>query len=356
MKINLIGNIMGTSGYASHTKQLANALYDLGHEVHLDCPLYQGWELQVSDKELSMIMNPHYDDGHSVAIMLPTQFPLGLSEEQKSFNGFCVWEGDKVPKGFIEHLLSCDKVLVPSKHVQEAIDNTDKDVSKFTKVEIVPHGVDLDLFKPLDKPEVFTFVSNGGWAKGMNDRKGMQFLIKAFCEEFKKEELVELRIKLNPAYFPQGWDLKTELDKLDLPKDKPRLWISTNAVEYKSMPNFYQGHCFVSPTMGEAFNIPCAEAMSCGLPVITTGFGGQTDFVNNSNGWLIDYELEEVTTDVMYEGIKWAKPDLKHLRKLMRYAFEHKDECVSKGKLARCDIESFSWKSSAEKLVKVLKK
>jgi glycosyltransferase involved in cell wall biosynthesis len=64
---------------------------------------------------------------------------------------------------------------------------------------------------------------------------------------------------------------------------------------------------YVSPTRAEAFNLPCLEAMSCGKPVITTNFGGQTDFCDNSTGILIDYDLVE-QKDLEYEGIKWATP------------------------------------------------
>ena len=73
--------------------------------------------------------------------------------------------------------------------------------------------------------------------------------------------------------------------------------------------------------MGDAFNIPCLEAMACSLPVITTNYGGQTDFVNNENGWLVDYEYKLVTWDVSYEGSSWAVPDIGKLRLVMREAY-----------------------------------
>ena len=42
------------------------------------------------------------------------------------------------------------------------------------------------------------FIANKGWSQGIHDRGGMQWLIKAFSEEFTKDDNVELRLKINP--------------------------------------------------------------------------------------------------------------------------------------------------------------
>jgi len=171
--------------------------------------------------------------------------------------------------------------------------------------------------------------------------------------EFGEEAI--LRLKINMAYSFYGWDINKEIEKLNLPKTRNNLMVTTDSVDYKFMPRFYaMGNIFVSPTMGEAFSIPCAEAMAMGLPVITTNFGGQTDFVTKENGYLIDYELVEVKHDVAYEGIRWAKPNIKQLREVMRHAFENPAEVIKKGKIARKDIEKFTWERSAKKLLSVL--
>ena len=261
---------------------------------------------------------------------------------------------------------------MPSDHVKNAILNTvlewgknktgERDLSTELreKIKIVPHGVDFTLFKPgeTETKRPFTFIANKGWSQGINDRGGLQWLFKAYCEEFTNKDNVSLKVKINPTYCHPGWDINDEISKLNIKKqsDSPELQISTDLVEYKIVPIFYENaDVFVSPTMAEAFNLPIAEAMACGLPVITTNFGGQTDFVNKDNGWLIDGKFTNITLDKQYEGIQWMKPDLKELRKVMRYCYEHQDEVKQKGKQAFKDIQEYSWRKSAEKAINHLK-
>ena len=47
----------------------------------------------------------------------------------------------------------------------------------------------------------------------------------------------------------------------------------------------------VLPTRGEGFNLPAAEALALGLPVITTAYGGQSDFFTEETGWRLDFDF-----------------------------------------------------------------
>ena len=73
----------------------------------------------------------------------------------------------------------------------------------------------------------------------MNDRGGVQFALKAYLEEFSKDDDVELRLKINPAYCQQGWDFNNELTKIGIEKDDnmPPLFISASSF----LPTYLQG-------------------------------------------------------------------------------------------------------------------
>lgn len=360
MKFNIIGDPFGTSGYANHVRGLSTALLKLGHEVAVECVLKPGWELECTDELLVMVKAQHFDDGHSIMIGTPPYYDLVRNDPCASFNGFVIWEGDKIPLHWRKHLYNCDRIFVPSNHVKDAILDTD-DIGNddgFPRIHIVPHGVDLDLFKPAKKKEKrpFRFVVVKGWNKGINDRGGVQWAVKAFCEEFTPEEPVEMYLKINPAYGTL--DYKEEILKLgDYTSMIPKITLDIRNLDVKDMPRVYhQGDVFVSATMGEAFNLPVLEAMACGLPTIVTGFGGQIDF---AYGAQFTYDLVENTWDLQYEGVRWAKPHVSELRDLMRVYYERLRENDPKYELGgggpRERAEGYSWEASALKLIQTFK-
>ena len=353
MKFNLIGPLIGNSGYNIHFRNFFNTLANL-EEVKLETQLIQGWEAFVNDTELKAIKQPYFKDGITYCVGLHNTWHIFMLESCEKFIGCCVWEGDRIPLGFVKDINVTDLVVVPSSHVKNAILNTIPDIEN--KIKIVPHGVNLLDFQPRDKTDLkFTFLANKGFAQGKNDRGGLYYLLKAYCEEFKKNENVVLKIKINMSYCPPGYNVFNVLESFGLPKDHADILINTDFVDYKDIPKFYDGDVFVSPTMGEAFSIPCLEAMASGIMVITTGFGGQTDFVNNDNGILISWKLKEVTHDVLYEGINWAEPDVEDLKKKMRWCFEHSELVKEKGIKARKMAENYSWRNAVDKFFEILK-
>ena len=394
--IRIIGTALGQTGYDIHTRSLANALEQQeGVEIMLDCPKPANWIRVVNDDELKMInRDPFYSDINLV-IGLPHSWPLYMCED-KPFIGFCVWEGDKVPKSWIDIFLDerVTQIWVPSQHTKHAILNTlnfeeqpELDFSIQKKIKIVPHGVDLSIFKPNSQrkkdenllkshleprseadednrdiravdadnhADTFIYLANKGF-RGERDRGGLQYLFKAFNEEFNKDEPVELKVKINSAYGIVNFG--QEFKKLGLKKDGGRISIITDNLEYKDMHKFYeQGDVFVTTSQAESFNLPCIEAMACGKPVIATSFGGQSDFVNNENGWLLNEgTMKEVTWDLMYEGVKWKEPNISEIRKTLRYVYENQEEVKTKSDKSIATSLIYSWNESAKKANKFLK-
>jgi len=366
VKINIIGNGIGNSGYAIHTRELALALDKEGADVSIETQAPQGWEQQITDPKLLKILKKNNAEGINVAITMPNMWPL-ISCRNQPFYGFGIFEGTKAP---IQWMLEANKekvtkVLVPSTHTKESLVNAGV---KSDKIEIIPHGIDLDLFKPTDKfdpqfnellkeKDKFTFLFVGGWSRGEKDRKNLPALLRAFTNEFKKGENVRLFVKINTVYNNQNWNLANEIKKLNLnEKDGAKFTIIASMMPRNKLNQLYSiGDVFVMPTRGEAFSLPNLESMACGLPNITTNFGGQTDYVNKKNGWLIDYKLAPACEkNVLYEETDWAEINEDKLRESMRYAFEHQNEVKVKGKQALKDAQSWTWKNSAIKLLKLI--
>ncbi len=158
MKINLVGSIMGITGYDSHCRQLVNHLYHLNPDIKLDVPLQPDWVRHVTDAELNMINKESRVADVTIAVMTPPYWRIAMGDNCKKFVGFCVWEGDKIPDYWVEYLMDgrVDQIWVPSQHTKDAIIKTIGESctqgyipgGDWDKIKIVPHGVDLSLFSP----------------------------------------------------------------------------------------------------------------------------------------------------------------------------------------------------------------
>jgi glycosyltransferase involved in cell wall biosynthesis len=128
------------------------------------------------------------------------------------------------------------------------------------------------------------------------------------------------------------------------------------------------GHAFVLPTRGEGVGLPFIEALSSGIPVIATGWGGQMDFINERNSFLVKYKLEnpalrmnnaispDYRTLFAEKGQLWAEPDLNHLKNQMRYACENPVLCRKKGDQGRGDMLNYSWDKGGIALKQAIEK
>lgn len=360
LKINIIGSIFGTTGYDSHTRSLFNALDKLA-DVKLSTQLIQNWNMLVNDAELRAITKAGREDDINVIVTTPHNWKtcLGLGINV----GYCVWEGSNVPRSYIEEMLNdkIDLIFVPSEHTKQAIFNTSNGGATEmylleNKIKVIPHGVDLSIFYPKEKPNdgKFRFICNKGWRGSSWDRGGVQYVIKAFAEEFRNNENVELLIKLNPAYInPET--LNQAIMQLNLPENRAPIQVVLDNTPFNKLIDLYNKcDVYICATRAEAFNLPGLESMACGLPTIQTSFGGQTDYMTELNSSAIDYRLETVKEDIMYEGCQWAVPNIAHMKKIMRRMVDYKEDTKQMGKQALEDSKNWTWKKSAEKVIKCL--
>lgn len=362
-RINIVSQIFGSSGYDSHCRQLANAMYVQHPNIFLDVPRPQDWVRFVSDNEYAMLEKDVDPTNTSIMVATPPYWRFVLVNRPKKFIGFCVWEGDKVPKYWLKYLTDkrIDQIWVPSVHTKEAIINTHSDeTAVFPPIHIVPHGVDLSIFYPAktkDKDRPFTFICNKGWRGNINDRGGVQFVLQAFEKAFNENDNVRLLLKLNPHYLRGGeLNVKKVLQEYGVNKMLDKIEVITTNLKYREIADLYRrADVYVCAQMADGFNIPGIEAMACGLPTIQTNYGGQTDYMTKENSWFIPVkEMVEVTWDFNYEGVKWAMPDVDALTFMMKHCFENPDKVKEKGLQAESDAQNWTWSKSAEKALRFL--
>jgi len=348
--ISILGSYQGTSGYAKHTSNLALACSKF---TTIGAASLNGHGFQT--KHLSR--DELYDN--LVCITTPPFWDL-FSASKYNFNGFLIYEGDKLPQFWVDVLNKgyIKRVLVPSVFCQDLVER-----AKFCKadIDLIPHGFNPEVFSTVgNKMEMnqkrgLNFGFAGGWAQGKNDRKGLQYLLEAYCTAFDNKDDVALNIKLNMAY--QSREMVDEsLKTLNLPELNKRPAMSLYMGEFtdNQMAEFYRAQdLMVYPSKGEAFNMPALESMACGVPNMVTNWGGHLDYVNSQNGWLIDYTLEPYSgNDYLYEEVNLATPSSEHLVKLLRDIYENRGQIEDKKRLI--DVKDRTWAESAKKLVGII--
>jgi len=123
----------------------------------------------------------------------------------------------------------------------------------------------------------------------------------------------------------------------------PRFCLFYDGVSEKEMAQLFRGaDAFVLPTRGEGWGLPTMQAMSMGLPTISTNWGGSVDFTTKETSFLIELDaLDEVSRHSVYgwrPGKKWATPSVSHLRQLLRHVYTDREHAIEVGERARDHI------------------
>lgn len=229
---------------------------------------------------------------------------------------------------------------------------------------LVPHGVDTDLFnltaapKQFDSVKRFKFLFVGLPIK----RKGIDVLLPAYAEEFHAHEDVCLVIKTKGFNWPFLLACQETVRQIKPAGDLPEILYLVDEEPLSAMPSYFSGcDCFVFPTRGESFGLAVAEAMACGKPVITTRWGGATDYCNRRNSLLLDYTFTEAFAGDLpglefCPGSLWAEPDKAQLKRYMRQVYDHQGEAKELGRQAHREIAShWTWDHAADKAVEALR-
>jgi glycosyltransferase involved in cell wall biosynthesis/HEAT repeat protein len=227
-------------------------------------------------------------------------------------------------------------------------------------VRVMPLGVDTVRFRPAPgsgrerRERPFTFLALGSASL----RKGWPFLLRAYLEAFSAGDDVLLHIKASPGPDLARW--LPVLGRYDR-RSAPRVWLEVGGIDDDSLPGLYQGaDAFVLPSMSESWGLVFAEAMASGIPVITTRWGGQLDFLGDGHAYLVSVErlvspdLPDAASPGGWPAV-YAVPSTDHLAELMRHVYEHQDEARAKGAAAREWISAhWTWKHGAVRILERL--
>lgn len=281
--------------------------------------------------------NVNYDLG--IMFSYPDQFVY-----LNKFKTKVIYTGADTTGGIPNFAFNCNQVdflLTPSNRSKQYMQNLG--VTK--PIFVFPHGIDPEIFYfiPKTKPNIFKFLYVGE----CSDRKGIFQLLESFITEFNENENVELHIKSNNDMLFYG---KEKVDQI-INKHKNIFWHTGNEGHDKLIDLYRTCHAYVYPSRADTFGMTVLEAMSCGLPVISTKEPGVVELIEN-RFYCIESKMVKVDNHPWMLG-EWGEPSIESLKSLMRKVYYEYEEIISSNKLKENSdfvTKNYNWSVLTKKL------
>ena len=206
------------------------------------------------------------------------------------------------------------------------------------RIQLVPGGVDLSLFRPLDRQEARARLGlNGGkvllCVSRVEPLKGLELLVHTATQ---LETCEEVRVVVVGSDASKG----REIDRLrqlarDLKVDG--VFDFVGRVDHQDLPLYYNAaDVCVVPSYYESFGLAALESMACGTPVVASRVGGLSTIIQHGRtGYLKSWRCPEAFATSLEmimssERLQW-----------------------SMGRAARRRAEGMGWDKVAARIVQV---
>lgn len=338
-KVLVVAPYRDGTGWAHSSEQTILALDSVGVDVVSRAIKLNDVNGEVSDRIVELEKKSIRNSDIVIQYLLPHQMDY-CGQFEKNIAYYMCETSHFRNTSWPQRINTMDEAWVPC--IQNQIASIDSYVK--TPIKVVPVPADISKYqKTYEKANIphlkdkFVFYHIGE----VNRRKNLFTLVKAFHLEFEPQEPVALVIK---GTVPGASPADTERHIAEICNSTKRslklynklevyhgeIIISKRLTEEEMMGLHASCDCYVSPSYGEAWNIPAFDAMAMGKTPICTDVGGPSDFIRDDAGWLVPWKPEPVfgmegTFNDIYVGNEdWAAIDVYELRKSMREAFEHR--------------------------------
>ena len=266
--------------------------------------------------------------------------------------GFPIFELDKFNELEKHHLKTLDKIFVCSEWAKTVV--LMNLYTPSSKVQVVPLGVDVNIFKPkMNNSDKTIFFNCGKW----EIRKGHDILFNIFEEAFEADDNVELWMMTTNPFLSEeedaSWKKLYRNSKLG-----EKIKFIDRVAQHKEVYNIMEkADCGIFPSRAEGWNLELLEMLACGKQVITTNYSAHTEFCNKENSYLIETPNKETAYDGKWflgKGGQWAKigaKEITHFAEAMRKV--HEDKKNGRLTLNQHGVETankYSWKNAALKM------
>jgi glycosyltransferase involved in cell wall biosynthesis len=263
------------------------------------------------------------DGPHVLVVHTPPHRGLGRQSGRVSVVR-TMFETDRVPADWVQWLVDCDEVWVPTEFNRETFVRSGL---RPERVRVLPETIDFELFDPeatrplpLDGARGFTFLSNFDFSP----RKAWDRLLDAWARAFDSDDDVCLVLKCLDLFGTGEDAIRARIAAHLGGRETAPILIDLRVLDVADMPRLYAAaDAYVLASRGEGWGRPYMEAMAMGLPTIGSRWSGNLAFMDDSTAFLVDGELvliddaDEVPTE-HYRGHRWFSPDVDALAAAMR--------------------------------------
>lgn len=310
------GHVNGTYSLASVNRSLALALDDVSVGSVRVLPVEEGTPstnldgVPASEAEAVRRLALSPAPATAPLVIISQHYPVYVPEQPADLAvAYFFWEESSIPWETVDLLnRSFRAVFAPSSFVAKVL--VDSGVS--IPVRMIGYAPRLERFaglyaarqSPPRKGEKFTFLH----VSSAFPRKGVDVLLSAFARAFAATIPVRLVIKTFPN--PHN-ETARQIELLCAAHaDLPEITLIDRDLDEDELLALYRdADAFVLPSRGEGFNIPAAEAMAAGIPLIVTGAGGHADFITEQDAILLPWRVQRSRSHLKTGQSLWLEPD-----------------------------------------------
>lgn len=353
MKVRYYGHVGLLTGYGKAAEAMCAALLAAGVELEIR-PLLPYENVRIDPSlPVARCLRRDFELDQSPDVVIVHTLPFdcakvvdvaGLASLDVPIVAYTTWEGaGPIPQAMAEALSPFDLVWVPCRHNAESV----SEVLFGTRVVTMPHAFDEDSLEQRRAMRddaiddvTFKFYYFGAWTC----RKNPEGVLRAYTRAFTRADPVSLIVRSTGA---SEEDFAIAWHRTGFTRDtSPHVLFGNKPVTDAAILRLHQeADCYVTASRGEAWNLPCFDAMLAGRNVIAPYGHGSDDFLDNTSAArymsfrqpaAVDVKVVPITTPdapknamgleiVSAHGqstrTDWLEPDLGQLADHMRTAF-----------------------------------
>jgi len=274
------------TGLGKVAKYITTGLVELGYDVSIGSFQHMGEPIEVEGVKhyplasldlLPLVLNEVKPD---IVISYGSHWhpniggitPIVVKRDYKLI-WYCTVEWSFISPVFLEPLLGCNIVVVPSEYGKNVLSRHIPP----ERISVIPHGVNHSIFRPITKQRIMGYEDKFVFGTVMrnNLRKEYSVLIRAFAsiDRSIKENSI-LYIHAQPIEFTgdkPGWNLGLLTHMFGLQgkvvcTERAAKFFGMREEEMGRVYNALDVHMLISS--GEGFGLPVVESLACGVPNI----------------------------------------------------------------------------------------